>query len=205
MCKRRFFGNELLLCLLLFAGVAGAAGAQSPAAKPNHAGTSPAAPAERKSNVAPPVTRAQQLPNVNLQEATSTGWTSKCTSESRRSPVECTIEQSAVLANTGQVVTMATVRVPSDSHQPLLMIQVPIGLYLPAGLNLQIDENKSEPLALQTCDLKGCYTATQLSPELLGSMKTGKRLAITFQNLARNDITVRLTLDNFAEAYKKIE
>ena len=100
---------------------------------------------------------------------------------------------------------MVTVRLPSNSHEPLLMIQVPIGLYLPAGLNLQIDENKPQPLALQTCDLKGCYAATQIDPELLGSMKAGKRLAITFQNFAKNNITVRLTFENFTEAYKKIE
>jgi len=199
--RKAGFGVELLFGLLLFVGFVGVASAQTPAAKPAH----PPTTAERKNTVAPPVKPVEQSPNVNLQEATSTGWISRCTSEARGSAVECTIEQSAVLAKTGQLVTMVTVRVPSDTRQPLLMVHVPIGLYLPSGLMLQIDESKPEQLALQTCDLKGCYAATQISSELLTLMKEGKQLTITFQNLAKNNVAVRLTLDNFAEAYKKIE
>ena len=81
MRKLRFFGIELLFGLLLYAGVAGTAGAQTTKAKPLRAETSPSAPAERKSNVAPPDKGIQQMPNANLQETTSTGWISRCTSE----------------------------------------------------------------------------------------------------------------------------
>ena len=89
-----------------------------------------------------------------------------------------------VLTNTGQLVASVLVRVPNDTHQPVMMIQVPVGLFLPAGLNLQIDEGKPQPVPLQTCDLKGCYAGMQMSPELIASLKAGKRLTMTFQNLA---------------------
>jgi invasion protein IalB len=86
-----------------------------------------------------------------------------------------------------------------------MMIQVPVGLYLPAGLNLQVDEGKPQPVPLQTCDLKGCYAGMQISPELLATLKAGKRLSMTFENLAKNNVTVPLVLDNFAEAFQKIQ
>lgn len=203
--RKAGFGVELLFSLLLCTSIIGGAGAQAPAAKPRHPAPSPPAGQTQKGNEPAAANEAQESPNVNVREAPSTGWVSRCTSEARGSTVECAMEQSAVLANTGQLVTSVTVRVPSDSHQPLLMIQVPIGLYLPAGLYLQIDKNKPELLPLQTCDLKGCYAGTQISAELLASLKAGKQLAVIFKNMAKNDVTVKLTLDNFAETYKKIE
>jgi invasion protein IalB len=115
------------------------------------------------------------------------------------------MEQTVVLTGSGQLLASAVVRVPADTRQPVMMIQVPVGLYLPAGLNLQVDDEKPQPLELQTCDLKGCYAGTPLPPEMLSAMKAGKRLTITFQNLAKENIVVPLTLANFAEAYQKIQ
>lgn len=145
----------------------------------------------------------QQQATINVQSGA--GWISRCASESRQSAVECSVEQTVLLTNTGQLLASVVVRVPADTHQPVMMIQVPIGLYLPAGLSLQIDENKAQPLALQTCDLKGCYAGTPIPPEMIASMKGGKLLTVTFQNLAKDNIRVPLTLDNFAGAYQKIQ
>jgi hypothetical protein len=50
---------------------------------------------------------------------------------------------------------------------------------------LQIDEKKPLNLTLQTCDLKGCYAATPIAPELLAELKAGKKLAVSFQNLTK--------------------
>jgi len=75
---------------------------------------------------------------------------------------------------------------------------------LPAGVNFQIDEGKSQALVIQTCDLKGCYAATTVSPELLGSMKSGKRLSVVFQNLNKENVNFAFVLSGFAEGYDKI-
>ena len=53
--------------------------------------------------------------------------------------------------------------------------------------------------------LKDCYAESENMPKPLAAMKAEKRLAITFHNLAKIGVTVTLTLDNFVEAYKKIE
>ncbi|MGL5164342.1 MAG: invasion associated locus B family protein [Afipia sp.] len=105
---------------------------------------------------------------------------------------------------TGQLVASVNVKLPPDTRQPVLMIQLPVGLFLPAGVNFQIDEGKSQALVLQTCDLKGCYAATTVSPELLGSMKSGKRLSVVFQNLNKENVNFAFVLSGFAEGYDKI-
>jgi invasion protein IalB len=67
-----------------------------------------------------------------------------------------------VLANTGQALVSVVVRTQADKGEPVMAIRVPVGLYLPAGLGLKIDDGKPETVPLQTCDLQGCYAETQV-------------------------------------------
>jgi invasion protein IalB len=147
--------------------------------------------------------QASQAPKLSLQPGV--GWSSKCASETRQTPVECSVEQTVVVTNSGQLLASVVIRIPADTRQPVMMVQVPVGLYLPAGLNLQVDDEKPQPLALQTCDLKGCYAGAPVSPEMIKAMKDGKLFKITLQNMAKENISVPLTLANFAEAYQKIQ
>ena len=46
------------------------------------------------------------------------GWTARCGSASRDAPLECAIEQNAVLPRTGQLVIAVNIRVPADTRTP---------------------------------------------------------------------------------------
>ena len=182
------------------------------APKPPRPAPPPAAQAQATRPATPAAAAAQkpaggetQSASANPAPAPGGGWVAKCVSESRQSPLECSMEQAVVLTNTGQLVASLLVRVPTDTHQPVMMIQLPIGLFLPAGINLQVDEGKPQPVPVQTCDGKGCYAGMQISAELIGALKSGKRLTLTFQNMAKNNIVVPMALDNFADAYQKIQ
>jgi invasion protein IalB len=133
------------------------------------------------------------------------GWTSRCVSASRDAPLECAIEQNAVLPRTGQLVIAVSIRVPADTHTPSALIQLPLGLNLPAGAKLQVDDGKTADLQIQTCEARGCYAGTAIAPDLLAAMKSGKQLKISFQNLAKEALTVPLPLADFAAAYDKIK
>jgi invasion protein IalB len=132
-------------------------------------------------------------------------WVSRCSSATRKAVPECVMEQTAVLTKTGQLVTALTIRVPAGTGTPVMMVHVPVGLYLPYGIKMQIDDRKPVDLVVQTCDLKGCYSGMQISPDLLGKLKTGKHLAVSFQNLAKQNISVPLTLAEFDKAYQRIQ
>jgi invasion protein IalB len=101
-------------------------------------------------------------------------------------------------------VASVNVKLPPDTRQPVMMIQLPVGLFLPGGVNFQIDDGKLQALAIQTCDLKGCYAATTVSSKLLGSMKFGKRLSIIFQNLNKENVNLAFLLSGVAEGCDKI-
>src|ERR1700709_2507217 len=133
------------------------------------------------------------------------GWIARCGSASRDAPLECAIEQNAVLPRTGQLVIAVNIRVPADTHTPSALIQLPLGLNIPNGAKLQVDDGKAADLQIQTCEARGCYAGTTIAPDLLAAMKSGKQLKISFQNLNEEALTVPLPLADFATAYEKIK
>jgi invasion protein IalB len=133
------------------------------------------------------------------------GWTARCASASRDAPLECAIEQNAVLPRTGQLVIAVNIRVPADSRTPSALIQLPLGLNVPAGAKLQVDDGKALDLQIQTCEARGCYAGTAIAPDLLAAMKSGKQLKVSFQNLNKETLTVPLPLTDFAASYEKIK
>ena len=133
------------------------------------------------------------------------GWAARCNSTSRDAPLECAIEQSAVLSKTGQLVVLVNIRVPSDTHTPVALVQLPLGLNLPAGAKLQVDDGKAIDLQIQTCENRGCYASTPIAPELLAALKSGKQLKVSFQNFAKETIAIPMPLADFATSYDKIK
>jgi invasion protein IalB len=133
------------------------------------------------------------------------GWAARCTSVSRDAPLECAIEQTAVLSKTGQLIVLVNIRVPSDTHTPVALVQLPLGLNLPVGAKLQVDDGKAVDLQIQTCENRGCYASTPIAPELLAALKSGKQLKVSFQNLAKETITIPIPLADFTTAFDKIK
>ena len=157
-----------------------------------------------KSKAAPQAAPAPAAPAAETPPANA-GWAARCSSVSRESPLECAMEQTAVLTKTGQLIVLVNIRVPSDTHIPVALVQLPLGLNLPAGARLQVDEGKAVELQIQTCENRGCYASTPIAPELLAALKSGKQLKVSFQNLGKETINIPMPLSDFAAAYDKIK
>ena len=110
-----------------------------------------------------------------------------------------------MLTKTGQLIVLVNIRVTSDTRTPVALVQLPLGLNLPAGARLQVDDGKAVDLQIQTCENRGCYANTQISPDLMAALKSGKQLKVSFQNLAKETITIPMPLADFTAAYDKIK
>jgi invasion protein IalB len=168
---------------------------------------------QSKSKAAPRAAQAAATPATPQAEAAPApanapappGWSARCTSVSREAALECAIEQTAVLSKTGQLLVLVNIRVPSDTHTPVALVQLPLGLNLPVGAKLAVDDGKAVDLPIQTCEARGCYASTPIAPELLAALKSGKQLKVSFQNMAKETITIPMPLADFAVAYDKIK
>jgi invasion protein IalB len=132
------------------------------------------------------------------------GWAVNCKSEAREKELECRMSQTVVLKQSGQVLTNVTFRLPSDTKKLEIVVQLPLGIYLPAGASFQIDENATQRLTLRACDRNGCFAEGEISADVLATLKKGKQLKVSFQTLAEKPVTVPLSLDGFDQSYDKI-
>ena len=183
-----------LAILVALAALGSSSHAQAPKSK--------SAPHAAQNNAAPPAPPAETPP---AGAAPQPGWIARCTSASRDAPLECAIEQTAVLTKTGQLIVLVNIRVPSDTHVPVMLVQLPLGLNLPVGAKLQVDDGKPIELQIQTCENRGCYASTPIAADLLAALKSGKQLNVSFQNLGKETISIPFPLADFATAYDKIK
>lgn len=160
-----------------------------------------------KKNATPPATQPTPAPTQPQAEGApgQSGWIVRCTSVSRDAPLECAMEQNAVLTKTGQTVVLINIRIAPDTRTPIALLQLPLGLNLPVGAKLQVDEGKTVDLQIQTCENRGCYASTPLAPDLLAALRSGKQLKVSFQNMAKETIAIPMPLGDFAAAYDKIK
>jgi invasion protein IalB len=181
----------LLLAILCF-------GWSFPALAQSKKGTAQAAPPA----AAP---QPQQTEPAQPNAPPQPGWVARCSSVSRDSPPECAMEETAVLTKTGQLVILVNLRVTSDTRTPVILVQLPLGLNLPAGIKLQVDEGKTADMQIQTCENRGCYASMPVPPDFLAALKSGKQLKVSFQNLGKETIAIPMPLSDFGAAYDKIK
>jgi len=132
-------------------------------------------------------------------------WLSTCQGPGRAAELECQMEQRAVISGSGQLIGSITIRVPSQTRKPVLMIRGPLGLSLAGGVTVDVDDASPLALPLQTCDAGGCYAGAPVSDELLAAMFKGQKLNVTFQNLNKEPIKLPMSLAGFSATYGKIK
>jgi invasion protein IalB len=141
----------------------------------------------------------------NQVAATWTDWNVSCRSATAEKGLDCQATRAVVLKKTRSLLLRVTVNLPAETKKPVMMIQMPTGLYLPAGASMAIDDETPKPIVLQTCNGNGCFSGSPVSEEILAGMKTGTWFKVTFKDLKRKQITVALPLDGFPKAYEQME
>jgi invasion protein IalB len=120
---------------------------------------------------------------------------------------QCEIAQSVqVQGQQAPIVQIAVGR--SEQNGPLrFVVQVPVGSWLPAGVNVQIAD-KGDPIALtyKRCLPGACLADTEFSAALRDTMKAQKTDGkITFQLVADKALTVPISFNGFASALEAME
>lgn len=132
-------------------------------------------------------------------------WLSSCTSTGRGQALDCAMEQRAIAKENSQLIGLVTLRVPSDTKKPVSMIQLPLNLFLPAGVNVDVDGDMSQNYPFQTCNNNGCFVGFPISDALLKQMLNGGKLNVTFQYLNKKPFTLPMSLEGFTDVYNKIK
>ena len=91
----------------------------------------------------------------------------------------CEMRQSIVNENGDRVVLAVVGRLPNPDA-PGLLILLPLGILLPPGTYLRIDQGEEVEVPVARCERQGCQVELLLDDDLLPRLKAGSQAVVTF-------------------------
>ena len=110
----------------------------------------------------------------------------------------CLTHHERLDGNTGMVIVSAALREVQGNPKKHLMIMVPLGVALPAGLQIKVDEDKEPTKLVYTiCHPGGCTAEVEATDEMVAKLKKGKQMMVAAMNVAAKPIFLPVPLNGF--------
>lgn len=146
---------------------------------------------------------AAQSEATQQAQVTSTGWGVQCSNVG--DDLLCSALISIVSPQNNQLVLRVSIQPQAESDDHTLVLQLPLGLDLVAGVSLQIDDAEAEQLPVNTCLPAGCFVTRPIDAARLEAMKAGETLSITMTANNGGESKMDLPLSGFAKSVDKLE
>jgi len=139
-------------------------------------------------------------PNPNTPQAFK-DWLFKCEAEPKR----CFAFQHTSLQETGQRLLGVVVGNLGPEGKQILHLTVPLGIYIPPGVAMKIDQGQQITVPVFTCTPTGCEAMLDLEAPLLSDLERAKAMNVAFLDaVTRRQITVTVSLAGFHAAYASV-
>ena len=126
-------------------------------------------------------------------------WRIHCNSATG-APSKCQMFQNVIVKETGQPVLQMMVGYIRDVPSPVGVVTLPLGVYLPQGLTLQVDDGQTYEMAFEFCSAKGCRVRFSIDDALLSTFKDGSTAKFKSYNNMRKPVRIPVSLKGFTAA-----
>ncbi len=116
----------------------------------------------------------------------------------------CEMYQQVSEQESGQTVLETVIGYPQGVEQPVALFNLPLGMRLPPGVQLQIDDNEPVRFPVQICLRGGCRANIELSERLMEQMRAGAEGVLTIADPQGQGIQLPLSLTGFSAAMADI-
>ena len=127
-------------------------------------------------------------------------WLVTCSSQLDPGQLLCEFSQSIVTTQGNQRVATASFTRMAGSDETNAAFALPVGVLLPVGVSVSVDETKVGELIYQSCDAQGCYATASVDDVWLEAMRAGTTLVLDLQTREGQDVRLGFPLDQFSEA-----
>ena len=131
-------------------------------------------------------------------------WTLRCSAAAGAVKRDCMMFQNLVLKTGGQPVLQFGIGMTPAGSPPTVLVSLPLGIALPPGITIQIDDSTPATFPVERCEPDGCRAGMKLRENTVNQLAQGRQLHVTFYDGARNPLKVSLSLDGFAAAYQAL-
>jgi invasion protein IalB len=137
----------------------------------------------------------------NADEQKGSAWIKLCTTDDKTKKQQCLVTQELRDGNSGELLASGSVRV-AEGEKTLLILAVPIGVFLPPGVRIQIDTNKPTIAPYTICFPHACVVRLEIDDDYLSNMKRGSQMTVSVLNAERKALGFPLTLVGFTKAFE---
>ena len=114
------------------------------------------------------------------------------------------MQQKVVMKNSQLPVLQLTLAQLKKNGSLHALLVVPLGIYLPGGVAIKIDNETSKIFPVERCDPDGCHLFMSLTENTLQQLLTGNLLTVSFFDSDRIKIKIPVDLKGFGEAYQSL-
>lgn len=104
----------------------------------------------------------------------------------------CRLQQAQAVNGGKDVVFLFNIALQGE--QRVAIISTPLNVYLPAGLELKVDNGQTERVVFETCNISGCHAGFALTGNLLSALRKGNVLTVELQDTKATTIPLMVSL-----------
>jgi invasion protein IalB len=131
-------------------------------------------------------------------------WQIRCETPPGAQGEQCALFQSVVAEDRANVGITVLVLKTADQKSRLMRVQAPLGVLLPAGLGLKIDNADVGRAGFVRCLPRGCYAEVVMDDALVGKLRTGQTATFFIFQTPEEGIGFPLGLKGFGDGYDKL-
>jgi invasion protein IalB len=131
-------------------------------------------------------------------------WQIRCDSPPGAKSEQCALIQSVSSEDRANVGLTVIVLKTADQKSRLMRVVAPLGVLLPSGLGLKIDNADIGRAGFVRCLPNGCIAEVVMDDTLIQKLRTGKTATFVIFQTPEEGIGFPMSLAGFAEGYDKL-
>jgi invasion protein IalB len=128
-------------------------------------------------------------------------WQLRCETPAGAQAEQCAIVQNVAAEDRPNVSLVIIVLKTADQKSRLLRVVAPLGVLLPAGLGLKIDQTDIGRAGFVRCLTTGCVAEVVMEDNLITQMKGGQSATFIVFQTPEEGIGIPVSLNGFAPAF----
>jgi invasion protein IalB len=131
-------------------------------------------------------------------------WQTRCETPPGAAREQCAIVMSVVDQERPNLVLVVIVLNTADRKARLMRVIAPLGVLLPPGVSLRIDDEEVGRLPFLQCLANGCIAQLAMDDKLIDKLKSGKTATLGIFQTPEQGVGVPAPLAGFKEAYEQL-
>ena len=131
-------------------------------------------------------------------------WETRCETPPGASTEQCAIVQSVVDQDRPNITLVVIALKTADRNSRLLRIIAPLGVLIPTGIGLKLDQQDFGRMSFVRCLPNGCVAEVTIDDKLLEKMESAKTATLVIFQTPEEGIGVPASLDGFKEGFEQL-